>query len=49
MYDNSFANSHEDAFASETHLHIIKEGLLIAAGLLAPLKGYNTISNQKLR
>ena len=40
MSDNAFAYSHKDALASETHLKFLKEGLLIAAGLLAPLKGY---------
>ena len=49
MHDNAFANLHKDALTSETHLNILKEGLLIAAGLLAPLKGYNVISNQKLK
>ena len=46
MSDNAFAYSHKDALVSETHLKLLKEGLLIAAGLLAPLKGYRIVPNQ---
>ena len=44
--DNAFAYLHEDALTSETHLNLLREGLLIAAGLLAPLKGYNIVPNR---
>lgn len=44
--DNAFAYLHEDALALETHLKLLKEGLLIAAGLLAPLKGYSIVPNR---
>lgn len=44
--DNAFAYSHKDALASETHLKLLEEGLLLAAGLLAPLKGYHIVPKQ---